>query len=570
MEKHSTIHKSASSYLPVQQQVSSHAAALSDNRPASVAQRKKSESAPPSAEQPVQRKPNNTGLPDQLKTGIENLSGHSMDDVQVHFNSSQPAQLNAHAYAQGNQIHLAPGQEKHLPHEAWHVVQQKQGRVKPTMQMKGKVNVNDDHALEKEADVMGKQALQRKVTDSDTPNVPIQTNSNQTQNPVQRKVGFEYEIGSIDVEKRTGFFGGNWIAYNKGDVILRKKGYSITADIDPVGGTHVEFILDPINEHSPQDLQKMLIATQNIVLDIQALTAPPVNNWKQANTIARINGYNWTRFLSVTGYPATIGQLQMTGGVRIDKLYQVTSGSALGREAPNWFHGAGPLQPQHYKEYARNYEATDPFGNVSQPIYQHAIQSVRNHYHFLTGPEKKAVASVISILVQLPLHGHNALPGAVGLLQARTDYSKIIFTLEEYLNQNRILSLGYNRFRAAVIQTLNPYIPGVNAGTPVFSPAFVIQGQQFHQVSIGQWLRNMMPSDGYIFRRSQGKDLITSKHFPGTPQQKKELRAFGGFGSKTDPGDRPVFEWRGIRQFHPNELLLVVAGMVKYLRKINK
>ena len=27
------------------------------------------------------------------------------------------------AYAQGSDIHLAPGQEQHLPHEAWHVVQ---------------------------------------------------------------------------------------------------------------------------------------------------------------------------------------------------------------------------------------------------------------------------------------------------------------------------------------------------------------------------------------------------------------------------------------------------------------
>ncbi|HET6989929.1 MAG TPA: DUF4157 domain-containing protein, partial [Bacteroidia bacterium] len=96
------------------------------------------------------------------KSGIENLSGISMNDVNVHYNSSQPAQLNAHAYAQGTDIHLASGQEKHLPHEAWHVVQQKQGRVKPTMQMKGKVNVNDDKGLEKEADVMGAKALQMK------------------------------------------------------------------------------------------------------------------------------------------------------------------------------------------------------------------------------------------------------------------------------------------------------------------------------------------------------------------------------------------------------------------------
>jgi len=116
---------------------------LQDNRPSFI----------------LQKKANNTGLPDNLKSGIENLSGHAMDDVKVHYNSDKPAQLNAHAYAQGTDIHLASGQEKHLPHEAWHVVQQKQGRVKPTMQMKGKVNINDDTGLEKEADVMGEKAI---------------------------------------------------------------------------------------------------------------------------------------------------------------------------------------------------------------------------------------------------------------------------------------------------------------------------------------------------------------------------------------------------------------------------
>lgn len=108
---------------------------------------------------PVQRKPNNTGLPDNLKSGIEHLSGYSMDDVKVHYNSDKPAQLNAHAYAQGSDIHLGAGQEKHLPHEAWHVVQQKQGRVQPTMQLKG-TQINDNAGLEKEADVMGGRALE--------------------------------------------------------------------------------------------------------------------------------------------------------------------------------------------------------------------------------------------------------------------------------------------------------------------------------------------------------------------------------------------------------------------------
>jgi hypothetical protein len=109
---------------------------------------------------PIPKKANKTGLPDTLKSGIENLSHYSMDDVKVHYNSDKPAQLQAHAYAQGTDIHLASGQEKHLPHEAWHVVQQKQGRVKPTLQMKGYINVNDDPGLENEADLMGNEAMQ--------------------------------------------------------------------------------------------------------------------------------------------------------------------------------------------------------------------------------------------------------------------------------------------------------------------------------------------------------------------------------------------------------------------------
>ncbi|MDM5180521.1 DUF4157 domain-containing protein [Massilia sp. DJPM01] len=110
-----------------------------------------------------------TGLPPQLKAGVESLSGLAMDHVNVHYNSTLPAQLHAHAYAQGSEIHLGHGQEKHLPHEAWHVVQQAQGRVKPTMQLRDAVAVNDDAGLEHEADIMGAKAMQQQTTAAQVP-----------------------------------------------------------------------------------------------------------------------------------------------------------------------------------------------------------------------------------------------------------------------------------------------------------------------------------------------------------------------------------------------------------------
>ncbi|MBV1873600.1 MAG: DUF4157 domain-containing protein [Gammaproteobacteria bacterium] len=106
----------------------------------------------------VQRQANNTGLPDNLKSGMENISGKKLDHVKVHYNSTKPMAVQAHAYAQGSDIHLASGQEKHLPHELGHVIQQMQGRVKPTTSMGG-MPVNDNAALEQEATDMGEQAM---------------------------------------------------------------------------------------------------------------------------------------------------------------------------------------------------------------------------------------------------------------------------------------------------------------------------------------------------------------------------------------------------------------------------
>lgn len=107
-------------------------------------------------EAPVQKR-NETGMPDNLKAGVENLSGFAMDDVRVHYNSDKPATVQALAFTQGTDIHVAPGQEQHLPHEAWHVAQQMAGRVEPTTEIGG-MPVNDNAGLEHEADVMGDKA----------------------------------------------------------------------------------------------------------------------------------------------------------------------------------------------------------------------------------------------------------------------------------------------------------------------------------------------------------------------------------------------------------------------------
>ncbi len=112
-----------------------------------------------------------TGLPDNLKSGVESLSGISMDDVRVHYNSAKPAELQAHAFTQGTDIYLGPNEEEHLPHEAWHVVQQRQGRVRPTTLLAKGLAANDDASLEREADEMGAWSLRQQPSSEIAPQI---------------------------------------------------------------------------------------------------------------------------------------------------------------------------------------------------------------------------------------------------------------------------------------------------------------------------------------------------------------------------------------------------------------
>ncbi|MBL8352523.1 MAG: DUF4157 domain-containing protein [Burkholderiaceae bacterium] len=112
------------------------------------------DAAPPAASGRV------AALPAGVKAGVEALSGLAMDSVRVHHDSALPQRLGALACAQGRDIHLAPGQERELPHEAWHVVQQAQGRVAPTSRQRDGTPLNDDPALEREADAMAQRVRQ--------------------------------------------------------------------------------------------------------------------------------------------------------------------------------------------------------------------------------------------------------------------------------------------------------------------------------------------------------------------------------------------------------------------------
>ncbi|GAB1533024.1 MULTISPECIES: DUF4157 domain-containing protein [Brevibacillus] len=111
-------------------------------------------------------------LPDSVQAKMENAFHTDFSDVQIHPESSVASHIGAVAFAQGNDIHFAPGTyqpetqsgQQLLGHELTHVVQQRQGRVKANVP-DSSLPINDDPALEAEADRYGSLAAVGTVTD---------------------------------------------------------------------------------------------------------------------------------------------------------------------------------------------------------------------------------------------------------------------------------------------------------------------------------------------------------------------------------------------------------------------
>lgn len=106
-----------------------------------------------------------TGLPAPVRASMESALGADLSQVRVRTASADAVRLGAAAFTRGHEIHVAPGHWapntraglKLLGHELAHVLQQRDGSLRPTTQM-GDIPVNDDAALEREADAVAAMA----------------------------------------------------------------------------------------------------------------------------------------------------------------------------------------------------------------------------------------------------------------------------------------------------------------------------------------------------------------------------------------------------------------------------
>jgi hypothetical protein len=105
-------------------------------------------------------------MPGGVRAKMEDALGADFSDVRVQPGSVHALQLQAAAFTQGSEIHVAPGYwapetsqgQRLLGHELGHVLQQRAGRVAMTARLGG-TGLNDDPALEREAHAYGTRAV---------------------------------------------------------------------------------------------------------------------------------------------------------------------------------------------------------------------------------------------------------------------------------------------------------------------------------------------------------------------------------------------------------------------------
>lgn len=312
-------------------------------------------------------------MPDPLRFGIEALSGVDMSSVRIHAGSAKPARLNALAYAQGSDIYLGPGHEKHLPHEAWHVVQQRQARVKPTMSAKG-IPINADSGLEREAEEMGARAsrLSQPYRVAASPARKVAEGSNARDSDsgpqvVQRLVGFEIETGIPITKTRRGTApSGSGVR----PLIHKDPTHELSVDTTLLGEIHadhvsghtqsateafgdwpiVEFVTHPLKETTPVDefenTAKAWLTLLKTLRD-KVDSTPPTESLKDTVAASPKNIH--------IGFPGTdkgMGEggvnrisVQMTIGARLDRLEELRKSISKANIAgpmvsPAWAFGA--------------------------------------------------------------------------------------------------------------------------------------------------------------------------------------------------------------------------------------
>jgi hypothetical protein len=378
---------------------------------------------------------------------------------------------------------------------------------------------------------------------------------------IQRRVGFEYEMVDIMTQHLTG---GAWVAHAKGAVLGQRPGYQLTAD-EGGANSQLEIIINPIDETNPAQVANLVgVTAPAVAAIINTISQQSFMNWTTAAAIPGSGGNNQDRYRSVTNGAAHIsGQLQMTGGIEMNKLYL----HASGQQATNYLAGLAPPGANPADDEARNTLANYTTG----PLAVSALGFV-NATPALGGLPlvgRRQLAAIVGMMATIPFNLRAGpvpyVKAAAGPLLARTDFSRIMMGLSAAIKN----ALTPAIMETLVLNTLNAHLPiAAVAGDPVVPPGLggpVGALGYGVELTLGAWSRRVVPTPGVIYGHNQGRDRMTRRRYPGTAAQQAGLESMGSYGNRRDPGHKPIIEFRTLGFVFVPDLQGQLQHMVNFL-----
>jgi len=491
----------------------------------------------------------NGGLPGPLRSGIETLSGYDMSQVRVHRNSDKPAQLNALAYTQGHNIYLGKGQDHHLPHEAWHVVQQQQGRVKPTLQYQGH-KINDDRSLETEADVMGNRAVQLKTSGH-----PPDTPTLDTTGVIQRAVGFEFQtawntyieipgpggnVQQVTLPKETPLYGG------------RTSGLGWTMETD---GREIEFVVEPPLPESDAGVNDLTAVMGSMTAFIHRL--------EQHMGLARLTPTTHPQLFNGGGQGLVIepngaiaAQPQATVGIRLDRLHDLFAEMSRTGAGGDFARDGGTFYPAR-----------------ANTVATAAVNAANVNGNPASNELKGLLSLVVQYLIQGAGGGRRAYAKDIAFVMSRTDFASLFARLppaeRNYFQADTRRWVDYALNAANLAGTGADYL----INQRVTDGGKVPDGAQI-PLRRGVWLRDMALGTNAIdrFTAAATQDVPAYTDVSGG----NRLRAPGLLGNTFDPVgpgqalEGVIVELRQMRRNIPADQWYAVARAVMlYAKALN-
>lgn len=531
-------------------------------------------------------------LPEDVQTRMEGAFGTDFSAVRIH-EGREAAALGALAYTQGSDISFAPGQyqpesqrgQELLGHELAHVVQQAEGRVQATTQAKG-VAINDDAALEREADEAGARAARgESVADPALEGAAGRTIQPKAA-PIQRAVGFELEINDVKTYRKGNE--GERENLKKKDPILITRDYRVEADEMP-SHSNMEFVTEEFPE-TPEGGKRLKKALKSISTIIDRLT-----NRDGEEIPAQSLGGNEGLFLGPTSQ-VLIGKPQATAGVHLgalDRLFSRVSHQPL---IPPPVGGARTVFGGQLMQRTGQPEARGASGmlDVAQARGATRAMLISVGWELVNADapvpylyESPELTSLVTMLVMYLAQGAKGVPGygktIAGPFLMRTDFATVFQQLPESLLNFFREKTNRQIFLDIVLGAALQAAQQIGYQGDMASDGLVFEGGLYNDTAMfgtkseretpfGQLTRN-----DWLYSLIEGEDLLTSANFPGDAEERAEIESLGEYGGQMDlvanhagkEVSGPLVEFRGFKPIYAGLFLPLALDLFRYVHTLN-